>query len=103
MRMVEMPDSPPNRPLSCGASECSNSAMARVIMAKAVPLRWVANQPATTPKTRPATAPTSGISGVGSSPVPPRAFMPWTVAKAPTPKYAACPKESMPARPASRP
>jgi hypothetical protein len=51
-----------------------------------VPLRWVANQPAMPPMARPQTAPASGISGVGSRPAPPSAFIACTVPKAPTPK-----------------
>ena len=75
MRMADRPASPPNTPFRCGASACSSSARASVIIEKYTPDRMVANQPATSPNNRPATPPTSGISGVGSSPAPPSAFI----------------------------
>jgi hypothetical protein len=51
-----------------------------------VPVRLVANQPATAPIASPLSAPARGSSGVGSRPVPPSAFIACTVAKAPMPK-----------------
>ncbi|MDT4824040.1 hypothetical protein FQZ97_572810 [compost metagenome] len=102
MRMADRPASPPNTPFRCGASACSSSASASVIIEKYTPARMVANQPATRPNSRPATPPASGIRGVGSRPAPPSAFMAWMVANVPTPKYAAWPKDSMPPWPASR-
>ncbi len=86
MRIADTPASPPKTLFRCGASACSSSASASVIIEKYTPDRMVANQPATRPNSSPATPPTSGISGVGNRPAPPSAFIAWMVAKVPTPK-----------------
>ncbi len=86
IRIVEMPDSPPNTDVQVGASVNSSSASASVTIAKYTPVRWVASQPNTRPKKRPTAAPASGSSGVGhATRCPSTVFIRWSVAKAPRP------------------
>ena len=88
MRMDETPASPPKNPERCGASACSNSASARVIMEKYTPLRWVENQPAATPEQESGASAGQRQQRRRQNCAAPATPMACIVANAPMPKYA---------------
>ncbi len=81
-----MPSSPPKKLCRMCEPDETSSAMPSEIMAKTVPARFVEIAPNRMPKARPASPPTSGISGSGiGRRLSATTFIAWTVKKAPRP------------------
>ena len=101
-RLAVRPSSPPDKLRNIRDAAKTSSPTPSEISANTTPARRVVSAPNSMPKKRPAAAPASGTSGIGSPKPALIARMTWIAAKPPKPKYTAWPNESRPVCPRSR-